>query len=435
MKFAYAIAIVGSIFALSAASASACSCAGVQTPCHAFGEASAVFVGTVIENKFVRTKDGDFEHEMRSVRLSIDTPFRGVEGAEVEVTTGMGGGDCGFNFRQSQQYLVYAHAYEGKLSTSICSRTRLVANAQEDLTYLRGLPEAKPGVTISGKVVANKRNEKGGYDETPVAGATVTIEGKTNGQGQTDAKGQYRVESLPAGDYLVKLNVPEGLSSQGEPEEKLSLINRSCSVVNFWLQPDSQLSGRVLNPQGLPVSNAVIFLHEFDKERYQGHWDSEHSDKDGKYIFRRMPAGRYVLQIRFDGSTSQQSPFPTIYYPGVSEMSQAKVITIAEGQRVETYDLEVPALPLSHEVEGEVAWSNGSPASNVRVSYTGGGDPVVYTVKVDGQGRFSFKAYEGLKLSLRASSEPADGKSVFSEWANITVTSGLPPIKLVLPAL
>ncbi len=432
MKFVYAIAIVVSMFFLSAATATACSCIGGQPPCQAYGEASAVFLGTVIESKFVKTKTGDFEHDVRSVRLSIDTAFRGVEGGEVEITTGTGGGDCGFNFRQAQQYLVYAHAYEGKLSTSICSRTRLVSSAQEDLKYLRGLAEAKPGVTISGKVLNNKRNQKGEHDQIPVVGTTVIVEGSANREIQTDAKGEYRMAGLPAGDYVVKLKMPEGLSMQGESEEKLILVDRSCSVVNFWLQPDSQISGRVLNPQGLPVNNAVIYLHEFDKERYQGHWDAQHSDKDGNYIFRRMPAGRYVLQIRFDGATSQERPFPTIYYPGVTEMSQGKVITIADGQRMEKYDLVMPPLPLAHEVEGMVVWANGRPASNVRITYAGG-EPVLYTVKVDEQGRFSFQAYEGLKLSLRAATEPVDGKSVYSDYVNVTVSSGLLPLKLVLP--
>ena len=176
MKFIYVIAFLVSILTLSADSAAACSCAGVMTPCHAYGEASAVFLGTVIESKFVKIKDGDFEHEMRSVRLSIDTPFRGVEGAEVEVITGSGGGDCGFYFRQSQQYLVYAYAYEGKLSTGICTRTRPASQANEDLAYLRGLSDAKPTVTISGKVVANKRGANRRYEETPVAGTTITVE-------------------------------------------------------------------------------------------------------------------------------------------------------------------------------------------------------------------------------------------------------------------
>ena len=250
---------------------------------------------------------------------------------------------------------------------------------------------------------------------------------------QTDSAGQYRFAALPSGDYVVKIKLPTGLSIQGETEEKVSLIARSCSVVNFWLQPDSQLSGRVLNQQGLPVNNAVIFLQEFDKERYQGYLDSAHADESGKYVFRRMPAGRFVLQIRFDGLTSQDSPFPTIYYPGVSEKSQAKVITIAEGQRLENYDLEVPALPLSHEVEGVVLWSNGRPAANARVTYSLIDYPVAYSVKANEQGRFSFKAYDGMKLSLQAFTEPPDSKS-FSEPANITVSSSLPPIKFVLPS-
>ena len=86
--------------------------------------------------------------------------------------------------------------------------------------------------------------------------------------------------------------------------------------------------------------------------------------------------------------TSQQRPFPQTYYSGVGEKSQAAIITIKEGQRLEKYDLEAPPLPLEYDVEGIVLWANGTPATNARVGY-GGGDSVGHSVKVDEQGRFS----------------------------------------------
>lgn len=156
-----------SLLTLSAAKAFACSCAGELVPCQAYGQASAVFVGTVIEIRTITIKRNTYETRQRAVRLSIDSPFRGVEGAEVEVQTGLGDADCGFGFVQAQQYLVYAYEHEGKLSTGICRRTRSIAKAAEDLSYIQGLATAKPGATISGEVVRYRRNEKGGLDNQP----------------------------------------------------------------------------------------------------------------------------------------------------------------------------------------------------------------------------------------------------------------------------
>jgi hypothetical protein len=431
MKLSFILAGLFVLFSLSVESASACSCAGEQIPCQAYSEASAVFLGTVIESRTVASKQGDFEMQSRLVRLSIDTPFRGVEGAEVEVMTGLGGGDCGFAFSQTRQYLVYANLYEGKLHTGICSRTRLASRAGEDLLYLRSLANAKPGAAISGKVVRYQRNEHGGSDSLPLRDVTITIDGAAKKELKTDIKGEFRQGGLVAGDYVVRAHAPEGLALRGQGEEKVQLMDRGCGVVYFSFENDGQISGRVLNPQGLPVNKAELFLYEPGKEQYQGYWESAYSTEDGTYAFKLVPPGRYILSIRFDGMTSQNRPFPEMYYPGVSDKADAKIITLAEGQHV-TNDLEMPPLPLEFEIEGIVQYADGKPAPGARVGY-GGGAPVVYSVPVDSRGRFSFKAYEGLKLHISATLETEKGKYIRSNGVSLLVAPGRPQVQLILP--
>jgi len=433
MKSFLIAAFVFGLMAFSAGNVAACSCAGQPIPCQAYGEASAVFLGTVITSRIVTTPQGEHQSQSRVVRLSIDTSFRGVEGGEVEVTTGMGGGDCGFSFQQSRQYLVYAYAYEGKLGTGICSRTRLAANATEDLRYLRGIARALQGGEISGEVVKSRRNEEGGVTYEPLTGVIVSVEGsRAAGKTKTDSSGKYRFENLPAGEYVVKVSLPDGLSTRGVPEEKIKLIDRACAVASFYMEPDGQLSGRVLNPQGLPINKAEIVISEADKERFQGYWGHAYSDEDGRYRFRRVPPGRYVLAIRFDGMTGQQRPFAQTYFPGVIEKSQATVISLKEGEKIDSYDLEVPPLPSERDVEGLVVWADGRPAPDARVGYSGG-ESVFYGVTLDKGSRFRFKAYDGLRLILSASIEPQKGKYLQSNSVTVLVGSGLEPIKLILP--
>ncbi len=418
---------------LSAAEAYACSCMfGGGAVCQDYWQASSVFLGTVIDSKVVTVKRGEYDTQQRVVRLSLDETFRGVEGAQVEVHTGLGGGDCGFSFKQSQQYLVYATDFEGKLYTGICSRTKEIAKAVADLEYMRGLKTAKTGGAVYGEVAAYKSNEKGERVTKPHAGVKIIIDGPEKKEIATDAKGAYRVEGLPAGEYTVKIAPPEGMTS-GQTEQKASLANGGCAVVFFWLENDGRLSGRVLTAAGLPVNKAEIFLSAFDKERYRGHWDAAYSDEEGRYAFKRIPPGRYVLTIRFDGMTSQNRPFPLMYYPGVSARADAKVITIGEGQAMADYDLQMPPLPLEFEVSGLVVWPNGKPASEVRVGYLVAGESVFYDAKLDGEGRFSFKAYQGLTIAMRASIERERGKGLYSEWVHVTVNPGLPQIKIVMP--
>lgn len=235
MRWLFIAITVFALTTLSPGNALACSCLE-RVPCQAYGEASAVFVGTVIDTRIITINRANYERRRRAVRLSVDSPFRGVKGPEVELTTGMGGGDCGIRFVPARQYLVYAYEHEGKLSTSICSRTRSISRAAEDLNYIRGLATAKLGATISGTVVRIRPNKNGGYDNLPLAGTSVEIEGQTKREIKTDMKGQFRIEGLPAGAYVVKVSVPEGLHMTGAPEQKVKVTDRGCAIVDFWLE-------------------------------------------------------------------------------------------------------------------------------------------------------------------------------------------------------
>jgi hypothetical protein len=391
-----------------------------------------VFIGTVIEGKVVTVKEGEFEHQMNAVRLSIDEAFRGVEGAEVEVLTGRGGGDCGFGFRRAQQFLVYAYRSESdqKLHTNICTRTRAISEADPDLAYIRGLSKAKAGGTIRGEVLRERPNETGGSNGEPLAGVKVTIDGPQKAEAVTNGKGEFKIEGVQPGEYTVVPTMPKGLAIRG-PDKKITVADRGCAVVYLWLESSSRISGRVLNAQGLSVAKAEIVLLQADKERYQGYADYAYAEEDGAYSFKLIPEGRYVLQIRYDGLTGQNRPFPVMYYPGTADKSQARVFSIKEGETIDL-DIKVPPLPAEVEIRGQVVWPDGKPATTANVGYMAPKDSVFYGIKVDEQGRFSFKAYAGLALNVSASVEVTKGKYANANSGPIVAGVNTEPIKLVL---
>jgi hypothetical protein len=169
---------------------------------------------------------------------------------------------------------------------------------------------------------------------------------------------------------------------------------------------------------------------EADQEKYRGHWDAAYADDDGKYSFKFIPAGRYVLQIRFDGLTSQTRPFPTMYFPGVADKSQATLFAVAEGQAIEK-DLVVPPMLSEYEVSGTVTWSNGLVVPDARLEYEIPNEAIAYGAKIDDQGRFKFKAYEGLRVVMRATVE-RKGQIFYSNWVTVNVANNPEPVKLVM---
>ena len=180
----------------------------------------AVFIGTVTKITRVPTKVGLHEYSELLVAFAVGERFRGINVAQAEVGTGMGGGDCGYGFRIGETYLVYAHRNkeDAKLTTSYCTRTRPLAEATEDLNYIRNLSSAPPGGVIYGKVHKVNYSAKEGEDSRmPVSDAELSIEGGSSRlTTRTDMQGGYRVTGLPQGKYKVTLKFPKGLTDHAE---------------------------------------------------------------------------------------------------------------------------------------------------------------------------------------------------------------------------
>lgn len=75
----------------------------------------------------------------KQIRFHVRTPFKQEEEKapeSIEVWTPFG--ECGYDFQPGETYLVYADEDEetSVLSTGVCTRTRRVSDAGEDLAYL-----------------------------------------------------------------------------------------------------------------------------------------------------------------------------------------------------------------------------------------------------------------------------------------------------------
>src|SRR4051812_35469241 len=115
----------------------ACSCMWSGPPCQATWTADAIFVGTVVSISPIDHLSLGAPYQSRLVKVNVERAFIGAASGPLEIVTGMGGGDCGYDFKVGVKYLVYAHKSDASILTaSICSRTKLLAAAGEDLQYL-----------------------------------------------------------------------------------------------------------------------------------------------------------------------------------------------------------------------------------------------------------------------------------------------------------
>ena len=118
----------------------ACDCVESESATERLNEASAVFLGRVVDIHF---EDWPFDidttavplEEPMTVEFNVHTVWKGEVSKVTRVTTARSE-PCGFPFNMFEDYLVYADGKTDSLEVRACSRTQSALAADEDLETL-----------------------------------------------------------------------------------------------------------------------------------------------------------------------------------------------------------------------------------------------------------------------------------------------------------
>lgn len=413
------------VMVFSVANAFGCGCGGGGAPCYDYGRSAAVFIGTVIalrteERRPDRKAEEDF-YAPRIFKFSVEQTFLGPPTREIEVSTGMGGGDCGYDFKLGSRYVVYAADYSrnNRLTTGTCSRTRPFEDASEDLEFFRGLGSRSPGVTINGEVKRARQNVATGNpsDIRPLANIGLVVErGDERREIHTDEEGRFRLNGLSPGKIKVTLLLPDELFTH-KPEQTINVSDRGCAVVNYQVVDNGRLSGRVLGPEGQPVRGLLLALMEADHtDVFKDDTRFARTDDAGRYNYSALPPGQYLLALnltRFPEPNDPTHAYPRTYYPGVTDVSKAETITLAAGEIVHQRDLLLPARREASILTGKVVWADGTGVTNATIIFrdvTYHDAKLNHSMPADELGYFTIKGYFGQVFVIEArSNRPYSG--------------------------
>lgn len=418
--------------ASAANTAEACSCTPQSAGCGpsaGFWRAGAVFLGRVMAVERLKGQDQRYLGQRR-VRVQILERFRGplpAAGGEAMIFTGF----CGYPFKLGQEYLIYAvRQDDGRLTTSVCSRTALADRATVDLAYAH---EAAAGRAPAGRIVGFARQETE-YPSRwkPMPGVPITASrGDASVTTVSDAQGRYTIEAPQAGTYAVDVRLPETHYTLQAGHSVELPDPHACAEVNVDIFFNGHVSGRVVDSEGKGIAGLTVLLAH--QRRTRGEPQERRrtlTRADGAYEIDRVPPGVSTIAIELpadnDGEPSDRA---------AEDQSMATRAMLSGGQRLSLDPLVLPATLQIVRIEGTVQSPDGAPAAGARVFLKSAaeagrifGAPAV----TDSLGRFAIAALGGEQYQVFAERDNAGGHLTFSDPVPVHADQPVPLLRLTV---
>lgn len=128
----------------------------------------------------------------------------------------------------------------------------------------------------------------------------------TFGAGWSDAEGNYRIEDLPAGTYVVLLFDGEGENGQEPLAIRMTGVRGQDFTQVDFLGAGSPvgdlLSGKLLDEEGRPMPGRSVTLSRSEaRSEDETGWTSVTTEDDGSFSFAGVLPGAYTLLMADDG--------------------------------------------------------------------------------------------------------------------------------------
>jgi hypothetical protein len=333
MCFAFAFSV------LLAPRAHACSCIG-RPVCGAFEIHDTLFVGKAVSMRIIETRivGIPFPVRRRVYRFEVTEPLSGTSHvSELEIETGLGGGDCGYAFEIGRSYLVDAsrHGETGNPVTGLCNATKPESEAKNSLREIRQILAHQRLPDVSGAVLENDSLYSGAAAK-PLAGVTVRLTPASGNSytAVTNSDGLYSIPDLPAEKYQVHFELPPNLVNYEDatghaPNITIPYSGDAACHVDAKALPSGTITGQIIDVEGKPAGvSGIVSL----RRPGENHDDSVSSSGNatGQFTIKFVRAGEYRVVYRIWGRSPVRETWlePDAAHPrGIVTMTDGEQVT------------------------------------------------------------------------------------------------------------
>jgi hypothetical protein len=226
-------------------------------------------------------------------------------------------------------------------------------NEKDLLAYLEKLAAARGIVTVSrdnvqiGGAYVNTQRSLPTTCYSSMASPPQIVAPKA----VTDANGNATIQNLKAGTYFLRAGLdgflgvlpPEPGNAVAPNFVSSTLIvdsGTSSAQASLFLNPAATVSGRVVDANGAPVTNACVLLELARSEKTGKIYvpgPRAPTDNNGEYRLRSVSPGEYTVLVQ-----STLTPSSIAYFPGVTDRESASLLSIQAGVDAVNIDLKLP---------------------------------------------------------------------------------------------
>ena len=379
-------------------------------PCVLLGDSPNVYVGQVLGMRVDESKKENDEFVLIEflIRESfVGTPKDGrvVLGASSYFADGIG-------IAVGRSYLIYAYNKQtDDAFASFSAYTKSVDKAGAELAFLRGLRENPQGAWIFGRVdlVVRSSHYKNWRQPVPYARLVVRADSdKKRFEITSDENGNYVLENMPSGWYLVTPDLPTDANLVSDGGQG-TLVNNACSGADILIRSKNSVNGVVTDSGGKPVSKVPVELVPVDYVKpnfniWPNYYERGVTENDGAFTISNISPGKYHLAVNYTIQPEFESPYIATFYPGTLIRSKAQTIEVFAGKEINGLKFVLgPERLIEKKVTGRVLYADGRPAANTYVYLKEDENESCCVLKkatTDAQGNFSIVGFESRKYRL-----------------------------------